>query len=83
MEVSKQGVDQTTAAVESFGKTDTPEAMIAKHADVCKKAFETAVTNTQKVTQMVTKANETAQKAINARITEAFDEMKGQVQKSN
>lgn len=77
-EVFKAAFDQMTSAAETLGKVTTPQDMLAKQADLCKSVYETALANTKKVTDMVTKCNDATAKVINARISAAFDEIKGQ-----
>jgi phasin family protein len=80
-EVFKAVFDQATSAADTLGKASTPQDLAAKELDLIKSAFETSLANTKKVTDVVTKANDAAAKVINARITEAFDEVKGQFAK--
>ena len=80
-EVFKAAFDQATSAADTLGKASTPQDLAAKELDLCKSAFETSLANTKKVTDMMTKANDAAVKVINSRITEALDEVKGQIAK--
>lgn len=81
-EVFKAVFDQATSAADTLGKASTPQDLAAKELDLCKAAFEASLANTKKVTDVVAKANDTAVKVLNARIAEAFDEMKGQMAKA-
>ena len=78
-EIFKQGLDQATGAAETIGKADSPQALVVKQAELYKKAFETAIANSQKVTAVVTKTNDAATKVLSTRISESFDEIKGQI----
>ena len=81
-EVFKAVFDQATSAADTLGKAATPQDLAAKELELCKTAFEASLANTKKVADVVTKANDTAVKVINARISEAFDEVKGQMVKT-
>lgn len=77
-EVFQQSFAQATAAAEALGGAGTPEELAKKQADLYKTAFETALANAQKVTDVVTKANEATIEVINARVAEALKEVNGQ-----
>lgn len=81
-ELFKAAFDQATSAAESLGKVSSPQDLAAKELDLCKAAYEASLANTKKVTDVVTKANDAAVKVLNARIAEAFEEMKGQMVKA-
>ncbi len=81
-EFFKQGIDQATGVAETLGKMDSPQALAANQADLYKKVYQIAVANSQKMTAVVTKTNDAATKVLNARIVEAFDEMKSQIEKT-
>lgn len=81
-ELFKAAFDQATSAAESLGKVSSPQDLATKELELCKAAFESSLANSKKVTDVVAKANDTAVKVINARIAEAFDEVKGQMTKA-
>ena len=73
--------DQATSAADSLGKASSPQDLAAKEIDLCKSVFEASLANSKKVADMLTKVNDSAAKVINGRISEALDEMKGQLAK--
>ena len=73
--------DQATTAADTLGKASSPQDLAAKEIDLCKSVFEASLANSKKVADMFTKVNDSAAKVLSGRISEALDEMKGQLAK--
>lgn len=78
-EMVKTAIDDMSAAVAKMGKTTSAADATAKQAELAKETYETVVANLKEISDILAKSNDVAAKAINARVVEAIDEMKGVV----
>jgi phasin family protein len=62
--------------------TETPQAKAAKQAELLKRAYERAVSNTKELSDLITRSNGEAIGLLNRRFTEAMDEVKLLVSKA-
>lgn len=68
-------------AARDLSSVGTPEEKLARQAELAKQGFETVLTNTREVFDIVNKANDEAVNVLSRRITANFDEMKAALQK--
>ena len=81
-EMVQQAMDESSKLIENFTKMDNPQAAAAAQAELLKTAFVKSVDNTRELAELVTKSNAEASDAINTRVVEALDEVKGTVLKA-
>ena len=73
---AQKTIDDATKAVEVIGKAKTPQDVAAKQVEVAKATYEDVLANAREVSELVAKSQAEAFAAINARVTEQFDEIK-------
>ncbi len=73
---AQKTMDEATKVVETFGAAKTPQDVAAKQVEVAKSTYEDALANAQEVSELVAKSQAEAFAAINARVTEQFEEIK-------
>ena len=76
MEIMQQSMAEMAEAVRSMTTTESPQAKAAKQAELLKHAYERAVANIKELGDMIQQSNAEALKLLNARFTEAMDEIK-------
>jgi phasin family protein len=82
-EILRQTVEQGNSMVNELMAAGTPEAKVAKQAELVKQAFEKAVSDLREMSEMIARSNSDAAELINKRFTQSLDELKGVVQKTN
>ena len=78
-EILQETMTEVSGAIDQLSKAGSPQEAAARQADLAKEAFEKALSNMRELAEMVAKSNEEATQAINARISESLDEIKGLV----
>jgi len=76
MEILQASMAEMTEAMSSIGSQETPQAKAARQAELLKAAYEKAVGNIREVAELIQKSNAEALALLNARFTEAMDEVK-------
>jgi phasin family protein len=76
-EILRETLDETTKAVQSFSKTDKPEDIWAKQADLLKESYEHGLSNLRELTALSTKANTQAADLLSHRVADGLGELKG------
>ncbi|MCZ6448936.1 MAG: TIGR01841 family phasin [Alphaproteobacteria bacterium] len=76
-EILRETLDETTKAVQSFSKTDKPEDIWVKQADLLKESYEHGLSNLRELTELSTKANSQAADLLTHRVADGLDELKG------
>ncbi len=76
MEIVQQSMAEMTEAVKVLAAPDAPQAKAARQADLLKKIYEHAVSNIKELGDLIQKSNAEAIGLLNARFTEALDEVK-------
>jgi phasin family protein len=82
MEIMQQSMAEMTEAVRALSSVDAPQAKAAKQAELLKQAYERAVTNMKELSDLIQHSNTEAVKLLNARFTEAMDEIKALAEKA-
>ncbi len=82
MEIMQQTMSEMSETMRSLTTTEPPQEKAAKQADLLKKAYERAVSNTRELSDLIQKSNTEALGLLNQRFTEAMEEVKTLVQKS-
>jgi phasin family protein len=82
MEIVQQNMAELTEAVRSMSSVEAPQAKAAKQAELLKQAYERAVGNMKEIGDLITQSNAEAVHLLNARFTEAMDEVKALADKS-
>ena len=81
VEIARQAVEETSKAVSELSAAETPEAKLAKQADLTKQAYTQAVANFRELSELTAKSNSEAAAVLTGRFTESLDEFKAQVTK--
>jgi phasin family protein len=81
VEIVQETMNEASKAFDSIAKAGSPPEAAAKQAELAKNAYERALSNARELAEMVSKAQQEATSAINARIAESLDEFKDMVLK--
>ena len=76
-EILRETLDGTTKAVQAFAKTDKPEDIWAKQADLVKETYEHGLSDLRELTELSAKANSQAADLLSHRVTDGLNELKG------
>ncbi len=76
-EILSKTVDETAKAVQAFSKTDKPEDIWAKQADLLKETYEHGLSNLRELAELSAKTNAQATDLLTVRVTDGLDEFKG------
>ncbi len=76
MEIMQQTMAEMTETMRALASTEAPQAKAAKQADLLKRAYERAVSNTKELSDLISRSNGEAIGTLNKRFTEAMDEVK-------
>lgn len=88
-DILREAIEELTRAGKELASVDqTPDARVAKQAELAKAGFEKALANLRELSEMLMKANGDAIEVITHRISEALDEVKdaaanGKIVKAN
>ncbi len=76
MEIMQQTMTDLTDTMRSMATPDSPQNKAAQQAEMLKRAYERAVSNTSEMSDLIRQANAEALELLNKRVTEALDEVK-------
>ena len=76
MEIMQATMSELTSTIKSLTATETPVDRAAKQTELLKQAYENAVSNTRELGDLIQRANAEAMQRLNARFSEAMNEMK-------
>ncbi len=76
-EILSKTMDETAKAVQAFSKTDKPEDIWAKQADLFKETYEHGLSDLRELTELSAKANSQAADLLSHRVTDGLNELKG------
>ncbi len=76
MEIMQATMSELTSTIKGLAVTDTPTDRAAKQTELLKQAYENAVSNTRELGDLIQRANAEAMQRLNARFSEAMNEMK-------
>ena len=76
MEIMQATMSELTSTIKSLAVTDTPADRATKQTELLKQAYENAVSNTRELGDLIQRANSEAMQRLNARFSEAMNEMK-------
>jgi phasin family protein len=83
MEIMQQTMSELSETLRSLASPgEAPQAKAAKQADLLKRTYERAVSNTRELSDLIQRSNGEALDLLNKRFTEAVDEVKSLVEKS-
>jgi len=80
-EILQETMNEAASALDTLLKSGNPTDAAAKQVEIAKQAYEKALANMRELAEMVSKSNDEATQAINARITESLDEIKDMAMK--
>ncbi len=76
-EILSKTMDETAKAVQAFSKTDKPEDIWAKQADLFKETYEHGLSDLRELTELSAKANSQAADLLSHRVADGLSELKG------
>ncbi len=82
-EVLREGVEQALSSSRQLLSSGTPEAGLAKQAELARNLFESAVINFREVTELLTKTGFEAFDVLNSRASEAINETQASTKRKN
>lgn len=75
-EIMQQGMTEMTEAMRSLAQPEDPATKATRQAELLKSAYEHAVANIRELGELIQKSNAEAIALLNARFTEAMEEVK-------
>jgi phasin family protein len=81
-EILQQTASELADTLRALTAAETPQAKAAKQAELLKGAYEKAVANTKELSDLIQKSNGEALGLLNARFSEALDEVKALIEKA-
>jgi phasin family protein len=82
MEIMQQTMTEFTEHARELSHADTPQAKAARQAELVKKSYERAVANIKDLSDLIQRSNAEALHVLSDRFTEAMDEIKVLIEKS-
>jgi phasin family protein len=82
MEIMQQIMSELTDTMRTLATTTTPQERASKQAELLKRAYERAVSNTKELSDLITRSNGEALSVLNSRFTEAMDEVRTLIEKT-
>lgn len=82
MEIMQQTMGELTESMRALASPEAPQAKAAQQAEMLKRAYEHAVTNTRELSDLIQRSNGEALELLNQRIAQAMDEVKSLVDQS-
>lgn len=82
MELMQQTMTELTDTLRGLASPGAPQEKAAEQAELLKRAYERAVSNTHEMSEVIRRANAEAVDLLNKRIAEAMDEVKTLVAKA-
>ena len=76
MEILQQTMQEMTETMKDLSSPETPQAKAAKQSELMKIAYERAVSHMKELADLIQRSNGEALGMLNARFTEAMDEVK-------
>ena len=76
MEIIQQTMSEMSENLRDIASPESPQARAAKQADMLKTAYERAVAHIKELADLIQRSNGEALSMLNARFTEAMDEVK-------
>lgn len=81
MEIVQATMSGLSNTMKDLSSNQTPASRAAKQAELLRKAYEDAVTNTQELGDLIKKSNAEAMNRLNTRFSEAMTEMQALLEK--
>ena len=82
MEIMQQTMAELGDTMQALTAAESPQDKAATQAELLKKAYERAVSNTKEMSDLIQRANGEAVGQLNQRFTEAMEEMKALMAKA-
>ena len=82
MEIMQQTMSELSETMRSLTTTEAPQAKAARQAEMLKRAYERAVSNTKELSDLIQRSNGEALGLLNQRFAEAMDEVKQLIEKA-
>jgi phasin family protein len=75
IELMRMALSEATSLVQGFNPAERPDEMMARQAELAKRAFESSVTNARELAEMIGKSSEEAFQIVQKRLSESLDEI--------
>jgi phasin family protein len=82
MEIMQQTMTELSEHVRELATAEAPQAKAARQAELVKKSYERAVANIRDLSDLIQRSNGEALAVLSERFTEAMDEIKALMEKS-
>lgn len=82
VELARQALAEATSLMRDYNLGSRPEEMMARQAELAKKAFETSLLNARELAEMVGKSSEEAFQVVQKRVSEGLEEIHRAAQKT-
>ncbi|MBV9537768.1 MAG: phasin family protein [Acidisphaera sp.] len=82
MEIMQQTVGELGDSMRTLTTAGNPQDRAARQAELLKRAYERAVSNTRELSDLIQRSNGEAVNLLNARFAEAMDEVRGLIEQS-
>ena len=82
MEIMQQTMAELSETIQAMGSPEAPGTKAARQAELLKRAYERAVTNTRELSELIQQSNGEAIGLLNHRFGEAMDEVKLLIQQA-
>jgi phasin family protein len=82
MEIMQQTMTELSEHVRELSTAEAPQAKAARQAELVKKSYERAVANIRDLSDLIQRSNGEALAVLSQRFTEAMDEIKALMEKS-
>lgn len=83
MEIVQSTMSGLSSTMKDLSTNQTPAGRAAKQAELLRKAYEDAVTNTQELGDLIKKSNAEAMSKLNTRFSEAMTEMQALLERKS
>ena len=83
MEIMQQTMSELTEHVRELASTGSPQAKAARQAELVKASYERAVANIRELSDLIQRSNNEALAQLEARFSEAMDEIKHLLEKAD
>jgi phasin family protein len=81
VEILRQAMEESAAAVKQFTAAGKPEDKLAEQAELLKHTYEQSIANFRELAEMGAKSNGEAVEVLNNRVTEGLEELKAALKK--
>ena len=82
-EILQHNMQELSESMQALAANDTPQAQVAKQAELIKRAYERAVADMKELGELIQRSNNESLELLNRRFSEAMDEVKALIEKGS